>query len=78
MRLFSVPLYIVMAAASRLVGGVLMKDTQHNWTPRPPHSVTHSVMPSITSQSGPDMTQLLLLGKVEYGGGPIFKVVLEC
>ena len=25
-----------------------------------------------------DMTQLLLLGKVEYGGGPIFKVVLEC
>ena len=25
-----------------------------------------------------DMSQLLLLGKVEYGGGPIFKVVLEC
>ena len=25
-----------------------------------------------------DMTQLLLLGKVEYDGGPIFKVVLEC
>ena len=25
-----------------------------------------------------NMTQLLLLGKVEYGGGPIFKVVLEC
>ena len=25
-----------------------------------------------------DMTQLLLLGKVEYGGGPIFKVVLAC
>ena len=24
------------------------------------------------------MTQLLLLGKVEYGGGPIFKVDLEC
>ena len=23
-------------------------------------------------------SQLLLLGKVEYGGGPIFKVVLEC
>ena len=23
-------------------------------------------------------TQLLLLGKFEYGGGPIFKVVLEC
>ena len=22
-----------------------------------------------------DMTQLLLLGKVEYGGGPIFKVL---
>ena len=26
----------------------------------------------------PYMSQLLLLGKVEYGGGPIFKVVLEC
>ena len=25
-----------------------------------------------------DMSQLLLLGKVEYGGGPIFNVVLEC
>ena len=25
-----------------------------------------------------DMTQLLLLGKFEYGGRPIFKVVLEC
>ena len=24
------------------------------------------------------MSQLLLLGKVEYGGGSIFKVVLEC
>ena len=24
------------------------------------------------------MTQLLLLGKFEYNGGPIFKVVLEC
>ena len=24
------------------------------------------------------MTQLLLLGKFKYGGGPIFKVVLEC
>ena len=24
------------------------------------------------------MSQLLLLGKSEYGGGPIFKVVLEC
>ena len=26
----------------------------------------------------PHMTQLLLLGKFEYTGGPIFKVVLEC
>ena len=26
----------------------------------------------------PDMSHLLLLGKFEYGGGPIFKVVLEC
>ena len=27
---------------------------------------------------GVHMSQLLLLGKFEYGGGPIFKVVLEC
>ena len=27
---------------------------------------------------GQYMSQLLLLGKVEYGGGPNFKVVLEC
>ena len=27
---------------------------------------------------GDDTSQLLLLGKFEYGGGPIFKVVLEC
>ena len=26
----------------------------------------------------PYMSQLLLLGKFEYSGGPIFKVVLEC
>ena len=26
----------------------------------------------------PHMSHLLLLGKFEYGGGPIFKVVLEC
>ena len=25
-----------------------------------------------------DMTHSQMLGKVEYGGGPIFKVVLEC
>ena len=25
-----------------------------------------------------DMSHLLLLRKFEYGGGPIFKVVLEC
>ena len=25
-----------------------------------------------------DKSQLLLLGKFEYTGGPIFKVVLEC
>ena len=30
------------------------------------------------SSTGMYMTQLLLLGKFEYGGGPIFKVVLEC
>ena len=31
-----------------------------------------------TGGSKEDMSQLLLLGKFEYGGGPIFKVVLEC
>ena len=33
---------------------------------------------SAVSASDIDMTQLLLLGKFEYTGGPIFKVVLEC
>ena len=33
---------------------------------------------SSTTKPRVDMSQLLLLGKVEYGGGPIFKVVLEC
>ena len=33
---------------------------------------------SQTTAQAADMTQLLLLGKFEYGGGPIFKVVLEC
>ena len=32
----------------------------------------------VTSGITSDMTQLLLLGKFEYTGGPIFKVVLEC
>ena len=32
----------------------------------------------ITGEGKMDMSQLLLLGKFEYGGGPIFKVVLEC
>ena len=34
--------------------------------------------PSLRHQHHHYMSQLLLLGKVEYGGGPIFKVVLEC
>ena len=33
---------------------------------------------SVNLTTIPDMTQLLLLGKFEYTGGPIFKVVLEC
>ena len=40
----------------------------------PPDIASHL---SITS-TFPYMTQLLLLGKFEYTGGPIFKVVLEC
>ena len=31
-----------------------------------------------TAMKEHDMTQLLLLGKFEYGGGLIFKVALEC
>jgi len=34
--------------------------------------------PALLRYSQPYMTQLLLLGKFEYTGGPIFKVVLEC
>ena len=33
---------------------------------------------SVRSSEISYMSQLLLLGKFEYGGGPIFKVVLEC
>ena len=34
---------------------------------------------SLAAQVGEElMTQLLLLGKFEYTGGPILKVVLEC
>ena len=32
----------------------------------------------LTSFTNPYSSQLLLLGKFEYVGGPIFKVVLEC
>ena len=32
----------------------------------------------LTSIAIPSVSQLLLLGKFEYTGGPIFKVVLEC
>ena len=31
-----------------------------------------------TKKEKQDMSHLLLLGKFEYTGGPIFKVVLEC
>ena len=36
------------------------------------------VMRMMTTAVMIDMTHLLLLGKFEYTGGPIFKVVLEC
>ena len=39
--------------------------------------VFHSIS-QMKVQLGLDMSHLLLLGKFEYGGGPIFKVVLEC
>ena len=38
-----------------------------------PIVICHVVFPVIGG-----MSQLLLLGKFEYGGGAIFKVVLEC
>ena len=34
--------------------------------------------PQATTNFMVHMSQMLLLGKFEYGGGPIFKVVLEC
>ena len=54
-----------------------------------PHSSSTSVLISLCKddiiaiyinifQNHVCMTQLLLLGKFEYTGGPIFKVVLEC
>ena len=39
--------------------------------------VAHELL-SLLIKTQFDMTQLLLLGKFEYTGGPIFKVVLEC
>ena len=33
---------------------------------------------SLTLELKQNMSQLLMLGKLEYGGGPIFEVVLEC
>ena len=39
-------------------------------------SINRSIYPENTTWLY--MSQLLLLGKFEYGGGPIFKVVLEC
>ena len=32
----------------------------------------------LNKQGGKDMRQLQMFQKVEYGGGPIFKVALEC
>ena len=42
-----------------------------------PHVISDRAAP-IDKDGGCYMSQLLLLGKFEYGGGPIFKVVLEC
>ena len=32
----------------------------------------------LNKQGGKDMRQFQMFQKIEYGGGPIFKVVLEC
>ena len=47
----------------------LIWSSAHIWTTRDP---------TMTMKKQIDMSHLLLLGKFEYGGGPIFKVVLEC
>ena len=39
---------------------------------------THLLLRQMSCPHARYMSQLLLLGKFEYGGGPIFKVVLEC
>ena len=36
------------------------------------------LQPLQQQQAVADMSHSQMLGKVEYGGGPIFKVVLEC
>ena len=46
--------------------------------PPPPHLMKVKVREGTNKERKSDMSQLLLLGKFEYGGGPIFKVVLEC
>ena len=40
--------------------------------------IWRATYPLVQRSQHMDMTQLLLLGKFEYTGGPIFKVVLEC
>jgi len=41
-------------------------------------SIAMPIYVTILLNSNVFMSHLLLLGKFEYGGGPIFKVVLEC
>ena len=44
-----------------------------------PHwSRIHNLYYIIRNTTQVNMSHLLLLGKFEYGGGSIFKVVLEC
>ena len=42
------------------------------------YSIDRKVITFTLDKRKTHMSHLLLLGKFEYGGGPIFKVVLEC
>ena len=43
-----------------------------------PSGLEENGLKSPLNEVGPNMSHLLLLGKFEYTGGPILKVVLEC
>ena len=67
------------------IPGILSNAREpHVWTlarqivVQPPREVAVVREADKANDESPDMTHSQMLGKFEYTGGPIFKVVLEC